>query len=466
MNSRNRPGGEVDRRHFLQVAGAGVASFTLTSMPFGLARSAAAQTGPRSLVCIFLAGGADSFNMYVPRDHTVAGQTHGVYRATRGDFAVAAKDLLPIGNGDFGLHPLLPRMAEASAAGNLAVVTNVGPLARPTTKADYRARRLLPQSLFAHNAQAKLWETASSVLTVDQGWGGSISDVVGDHGSLAPAFSVAGSNSFQSSLGSGYAQLSPSVTISRMRGYDASERDWIPSFGGVEATMQAGLEVAAESPNRLDQAVAEALVRSVVTTEQLEAATQPNAANDVGMDDVNGNDLADQLRVVARLIKNREELGMARQIFFVRLGGWDTHRIQAQVFPRLLPLLDNAVGSFQEALATLGVTDSVTTFTSSDFGRTLTINGDGTDHGWGGHAFVIGGAVKSGAYGTFPSYATTNNPDDIGDGSADFAGRLIPSTAVSQYGATFAKWMGLSSTQIASAFPDLSNFAQANLGFL
>lgn len=466
---------KLNRRRFLSGAAALGAGFTLNGVslsasPFGFANPAAAQGGSRSLVCVFLAGGADSFNMYIPRSNTVAGQTHATYAKTRGQFAVPAADLLALGNGDFGLHPMLPNLHTAAGRGELAVVANVGPLARPTTKADYQARRGLPQSLFAHDAQAKLWQTARSVLTADQGWGGSINDVTSgstsDGAGTSPSFSFNGSNSFQSSTGSGYAQLSATVPIGRMLGYDASLRSWIPTFSGVQTAMQAGLSAATASPNQLDQAVAETLRGAIAATEALEEATANTAENDVGMDDVGGNGLGVQLRQVARLIKNRERLGMARQVFFVRVGGWDTHRIQTQLFPRLLPMLDNAIGSFQASMATLGAAESVTTFTASDFGRTLTINGDGTDHGWGGHAFVLGGAVHGGAYGTFPSYSTSSNPDDTGDNDSDFAGRLIPTTSVSQYGATLAKWMGLSPDQLGAAFPELSNFAGADLGFM
>jgi len=157
---------------------------------------------------------------------------------------------------------------------------------------------------------------------------------------------------------------------------------------------------------------------------------------------------------------------MPRQVFFVNLGGWDTHGGQAERLPVLLASLDQALGSFQAAMDGLGVADSVTTFTVSDFGRTLTINGDGTDHGWGGHAFVMGGAVNGGAYGTFPSYAIENNPDDIGADSQNFAGRLIPTTSVAQYGATLARWMGMGEGQIDAALPLLSNFGARDLGFL
>ena len=468
----------LSRRAFLQAAAAGV---TVAALPARFADVAAARTGPRSLVCVFLAGGADTFNMYVPNDHSSIDQTYDTYRSTRGAFAVPRASLLPIGDGSFGLHPSLSGLARIaeSSSNSLAVVSNVGPLAAPITKADYRADRNVPESLFAHDAQQKLWQTARSTVTTDRGWGASIQQAVSDAGGgtgdgadvggggvggVSPSFSIAGSNIWQVAGGSTYARLSPSTPIKRLAGYDASQRSWVPSFAGVESVMGASIAAAAASSSRLDQVAARTIEQSIATTESLESATQASAGNEVGMDDVGGNRLGMQLEVVARLIKNRSALDMNRQIFFVKMGGWDTHRNQVAVFPRLLGELDTALASFQSSMNAMGVADSVTTFTATDFGRTLTINGDGTDHGWGGHGFVFGGAVRSGDHGTVPSYSTRNNPDDVGGRSDDFAGRLIPTTSVSQYGATLARWMGLDDTQLDAAFPDLANFERRDLG--
>lgn len=457
----------LDRRRFLRNMGLLGAGITLSSLPLGFAEAAAAQTGgARSLVCVFLAGGADSFNMLIPRDHSTVDQTHATYASTRGAFAVPARELLPIGNGDFGLHPGLQSLATIADSGRMATVTNVGPLARPTSRTDFLERRSIPQSLFAHDAQQKLWQTGRSGLADDMGWGGSVAAAVANESDVPGSFSLNGSNIWQTSAVAAASRLSPTVSIRRLLGYDASLRSWIPSFGGVEAVLDAALTEASQSSNVFDQLAATTIQRSIVTTTELQLATDDSDANDVGMDDIGGNRLGRQLQQVARLIKNRDELGMPRQVFFVRMGGWDTHRVQQQLFPLLLAELDQALGSFQSALDDLGVADSVTTFTASDFGRTLTINGDGTDHGWGGHAFVMGGAVKAGRYGTFPSYSTSDNPDDVTPDASDFAGRLIPTTSVSQYGATLSRWMGLSDTQIEDAFPELSNFARNDLGFL
>ena len=195
--------------------------------------------------------------------------------------------------------------------------------------------------------------------------------------------------------------------------------------------------------------------------------------DEVPMGNYGGNVLARQLHLVAKLINARERLGLSRQTFFVRMGGWDTHGNQNLRLPVLLTELDEALGLFSDVLGpgAMNVADTVTTFTASDFGRTLTSNGDGTDHGWGGHSFVMGGAVSGGEfYGQMPSFATANNPDDTGTsvsgGNNGFAGRLIPTQSVNQLGATLATWMGAQTSEINQIFPDLANFAQRDLGFM
>ncbi len=456
----------MSRRGFLQTLGAFGAGVTLTSLDRGLLTSAAAQAGARSLVCVFLAGGADSHNMVVPLDHDVSGQTHDDYARTRGAFAVPAGELLGIGDGSFGLHPALTGLHGLADRDRLATLFNVGPLELPIDKADYAARRATPQNLFAHDAQQKLWQTGRSRLVSDTGWGGAIASNLPASSGIAPAFSLNGSNVWQGGAASRYTQLSPTVRIERLLGHDASLRAWIPSSEGVADVLSTSRSLAAASASPFDAAMADAMDRSIAATEQLRTATTASEENDVGMDDVGGNKLGLQLRTVARLIKNRDALGMGRQVFFVRMGGWDTHRIQSQLLPRLLGELNNALVSFHASLDDLGVADSVTTFTASDFGRTLTANGDGTDHGWGGNAFVMGGAVAGGTYGTLPSYVSENNPDDVGDRYGNFAGRLIPTTSVSQYGATLAGWMGLGPEQLVNAFPDIGNFAERDLGFM
>ncbi len=463
MSSTSR----MNRRSFLSAASVAAAGVTLTSLPLGFAGTVAAQTGSRSLVCIFLQGGADSFNLFVPRDHSVAEQTHAVYAATRGRFAVPAGSLLPVFDGQFGLNPGLPGIASLAEQGQMAVVQNVGPLAQPMSKSDFIAGRSVPQSLFAHDAQQKLWQTARPTLTSSTGWAGTLSEIVAPNAEVSPSFSLSGSNRWQPSANSRYSQLSPTVPISLLHGYASTNRSSEPTFDGVRSVLNDQLTIAQQSNNVFEQAASNSLRQSVLTTGQLQDATADSQANDVGMENVGGNRLGQQLREVAKLIKNRDSLNMSRQIFFVSIGGWDTHQDQDGRFPVLLDEFDTAVTSFQTAMNNLGFADSVTAFTASDFGRTLTSNGDGTDHGWGGNAFVFGGAVSPGRYGTFPNLtASASNPDDIGDRGNNFAGRIIPTTSVSQHGATLARWMGLNDSQLDQAFPELGNFGARDLGFL
>ncbi len=458
-------GDGISRRRFLQGAGLAAVSVSMTALPRFLAEPAAAQTGPRTLVCLFLAGGADSFSMYVPRDHSESGSTYADLQRIRAQFLPPIGSLLPIGDGSFGLHPGMSNLAALAAAERLAVVRNVGPLIRPTTPADVAAGRSIPQDLFAHDAQQKQWQTGRPVNSADQGWGDSITAAIHAGSALYPAFSINGNSRWQSGDLADYTGLSPNTQVRPLTGYSWSRRRWIPSFEQVESIMASSIASAGQSSNAFEQAAADTVSRSVVASGELEQALNQRVG-DIDMGDVQGTPLGAQLRRVAVLIHNRQMLGMSRQIFFVRLGGWDTHRLQIEQLPILVNQFDRAVGSFYRALDNLGLSDSVTTFTASDFGRTLTINGDGTDHGWGGHAFVMGGAVRAGDYGTLPSFAVDNNPDDIPDRNGRFSGRIVPTTSVSQYGATLARWMGLSDSQLNAAFPELSNFARRDLGFL
>ncbi len=463
--SADETGAGLSRRRFIQGAGLAAVSVSMTSLPRFLVSPAAAQTGPRTLVCLFLAGGADSFAMYLPRDHAEAGSTYADLQRVRGQFVPSAGSLLPIGDGSFGLNPGLGNLAEMANQDRVAVVRNVGPLVRPTTPADVAAGRSIPQDLFAHDAQQKQWQTARPVNSADQGWGDSITAAIHSGSALYPSFSINGNSRWASGSLADYTGLSPNTSVKPLIGYDWSRRRWIPSFEQVESIMTNSVAAAGNSSNVLDQAAANVIARSTVASRELEQALNQRVG-DIDMGDVQGTPLGAQLRRVAVLIHNREMLGMSRQVFFVRLGGWDTHRLQLEQLPILLNQFDRAVGSFYRALDGLGLSDSVTTFTASDFGRTLTINGDGTDHGWGGHSFVMGGAVRGGDYGTFPSFAVNNNPDDIPDRNGNFSGRIVPTTSVSQYGATLARWMGVPDSRLATAFPELSNFSESNLGFL
>jgi len=211
--------------------------------------------------------------------------------------------------------------------------------------------------------------------------------------------------------------------------------------------------------------ISNGLDRATVATASLHTALQRNTLPQFQFD--SKNKLAAQLHLVARLIASREELGMSHQVFFVQMGGFDTHSDQSEREPVLMADLNAAVAGYQATIDDIGAADSVTTFTASDFGRTLTSNGNGTDHGWGGHNFVFGNAVDGGRIiGDMPSYSRVNNPDDAGENDGSFAGRIIPQLSVNQYGATISRWMGVDEAALSAALPDLQNFAVRDLGFM
>ena len=450
-----------------------IGGVSMTTLSAGVT-NALAQTSshPRSLVCLFLAGGADSFNLIVPSN---AGYSD--YLDTRGDLAVGDSDLIDIGD-DLALHRSLPTFQRLYAARQLAVIANVGPLARPTTQADYRDRRNLPESLFAHNTQQKLWQTAANSVsgTNGFGWGGAIANQVASFNagaSVGGAFSMAGDNAWQSTSGTRFTSLNPNIRIQRLFGLDPEVATWIAEDSRlpIAERLAALYRDTHGSTSLMAGEAAGAVQASLNSAESLYSALEetgaPGAPTALGDWQVNpANRLEAQLHLVTRLIAARESLGLSRQLFFVRMGGWDTHSNQNERFPVLLNELDGALASFTQALDTLGFNESVTTFTASDFGRTLTSNGNGTDHGWGGHAFAFGGTVNGGAlYGEMPNFSAINNPDEAGDGD-NFAGRLIPTQSVNQYGATLARWMGVDDDGLNAVFPDLANFATQDLGFL
>ncbi|MFK7854085.1 MAG: DUF1501 domain-containing protein [Granulosicoccus sp.] len=426
--------------------------------------------GPKSLVCIFLAGGADSFNMFVP-----GGSAYNDYRNSRNELAVPEADLLPVNDaeqGSFAFHNLLPSFERLYSEQRLSVVSNAGTLIQPTTKSDYLGTVALPQALFAHNTQQKLWQTGAGIVNGNNafGWGGSISDNAANcNGNIpvAPAFSMGGSTDWLASANSNYISLNADVAVERMYGYD-NISDWIPAqrLSRVGATLNELIAQGQASGNPLlTRAISNAVGRASQATSSLHAALQ---ANTLPQMQYNGrNKLAKQLHLVARLIASREQLGMQKQVFFVLMGGWDTHSDQLERLPRLMTDLNEAVDSFQNTIDGINLAPSVTSFTASDFGRTLSSNGNGTDHGWGGHSFVFGDAVDGGrVIGDTPNYARNNNPDDAGEEDGSFAGRLIPKISVSQYAATLSRWMGVSEQELNNALPDLQNFAQTDLGIM
>jgi uncharacterized protein (DUF1501 family) len=418
--------------------------------------AAIAQTAGdyKALVCVFLYGGNDSNNLIVPR----SGADYSVYAAARANLAVQPTSLLPIAplNADgreFGLHPAMPELQSLFAQRQAAVVCNVGPLAAPITRAQFmQGGASVPPNLFSHDDQQVQWQTSIADGSASTGWGGRTADLLrslNDNAVVSMAISLAGRNVFQTGRDVFQYQVSPSG-ISSLDGYQGT--------GGRDAESQAFDQMLGLSPgNVLERAYRGTLARVIDNERRLrEALESAPILNTVFPDSW----LGQQLGAIARLVAIRTALGHRRQIFFCAVGGYDTHGGQLQSHPQLLSELSQALGAFHAATVELGVPNQVTTFTASDFGRTLVSNGTGSDHGWGGHHLVVGGAVRGARlYGQFP-VLVVGGPDDTSDG------RWIPTTSVDEYAAALARWFGVSASDLRLVFPNLGRFASANLDFM
>ena len=512
------------RRLFLQqsgalslLAGAG-APMALNLMAAG---SAAAQSAPdyRALVCLFLSGGNDAYNMLLPTDAA----SWAAYTATRnqapdpiallspgtapvptaaagspqrlgGVLPIAAANAAGLNNGrSFALHPLLGALQTLfDTDRRLAVVPNVGPLVMPTTKAQYAlASHPKPRRLFSHNDQQSTWQ-ALAPEGATTGWGGRMGDLLAAQNTRAAFTAVSASGGTVWLSGQSVRQYQVSTTGAIRLGANSSGTVYGSAAVAEMLNRMAGTgrgthvlqaDLAAVAQRAID---AETVLRSALRPASDAAFGTPpasgsyNPANDPKLQYLSpltgvatANTLAQQLQVVARLVDAglSGATGVKRQLFFVSLGGFDSHDFQNRNQAELMARLGQAMAYFDGALGALNARSQVTLFTASDFGRTFTSNGDGTDHGWGSHHFVMGGAVKGGdLYGRFPVLATKNANNSNFDGSADQLGNgaLLPEVSVEQLGATLGRWFGLSDAQLLEVFPNLANFNAGvrNLGFM
>ena len=472
------------RRAFLARSAKLAIAGTAAPLALNLAAlgEAAAMTATdyKALVCVFLYGGNDYANTVVRFDD--AG--HSKYAQLRGAgsngtlvtpkvslLATELKPTVALANGvAYALAPEMSGMAGMFHQGRLAVQLNVGPLVVPLTRQQYNARVLAqPPKLFSHNDQQSVWQ-AQGAEGSTRGWGGNLGDLAlsSNTDSMFTCISITGNAVFLSGQNALQYQCSRAgaVAVEAVRGSSWGQFMHEPAMRAAFAQMiqQQHAHVLANEYNRVMQRslAAESRVTAALGSAQLSTAFPA------------GNSLGEQLKMVARLIGGRSSLGAKRQVFMVSLDGFDVHDNMATRQPALLKKLSEALTAFDASLQELGVSDKVTTFTASDFGRTLSVNGDGTDHGWGGHQFVMGGAVKGKAfYGTPPplSVADTSAPEDqwhVGQG------RLLPSTSVDQYAATMAKWFGVNDNELYSVLPNLKNFGEragrsdypADLGFM
>ena len=452
----------IPRRAFLRQLGAlsalGLAS-RLDLIRFAAEASAQTQPDYKALVCVFLFGGNDGNNTLIPLDAAGYGQYAAIRPATSG-INLPQASLLPIQPIDsaspFGLHPSLPDLQTLFNQNRMAILANVGTLLQPTTQAQYAAG-LRPLSLYSHADQQAQWQSAVSSAASGTGWGGRIADKVAPM-NAASGFPVVTSldGAVLFTSGASASPLSiPATGSFALSGYNAS--------AAASARMNAVRQLLAQaSGNALVDGASDIGAQAL----DLSATVSPilaNANSTIAPLFTNlKTSTANQLYQVAKLIEARAATGAARQIFFVQLGSFDTHGDQLNRQQNLFEELSPALKAFYDATVALGIASQVTTFTLSDFGRTLQpASGGGTDHAWGSHHFIIGGAVQGGKiYGRYPQLAL-GGPDD-----AEKEGRWLPSCSVDQYGATLARWFGVATTDLDSVFSNLASFSTTDLGFM
>lgn len=444
--------------------------------------------GYKALVLIYWSGGNDGNNMVIPNHSDATLSNYAAYAATRSTQGLALDQgsLLPIavprmGGLTYGLHPALGPITgginngihELWGQGKLAIVTNCGTLVRPMTKAQYQNNSVpKPYQLFSHSDQVNQSQTSIANTAAFTGWGGRISDRLtqtSNPGGLVPMItSIAGAQLFTA----GQLTLPLAINDSNTSLANVLNPAGFPNNAAGNARKAAFNQL-----RTVDLESNYVAAASNVT----ELAMQANAALQTSQDvtvTFPNTSIGRQLRQIARLIKKRTDLSVTRQIFFCQIGGFDTHQGQLPQHTTLFSQYSQAVRAFYDEMGVQGVQNDVTTFTLSDFNRTMNPAGTGanvgTDHAWGNHMFVIGGSVLGGDFyginttnGTpFPTLVIgTSGPDDTNSGSGA-RGRWIPTTSVEQYAATLARWYGLPENQMAEVFPNIGNFASTNLGFM
>ncbi|MEO0368101.1 MAG: DUF1501 domain-containing protein [Pseudomonadota bacterium] len=458
---------DQSRRRFIQ--GLGTAGL-VAGAPLGLLSSlpsyAADTSGYKALVCVFLFGGLDGHDVLLPYDlpsyqsfvnarpSFVANQPT---RARDQLLKINPTNLAESETREFALPPEMPQLHTLFEQGNAALVANVGPLINPTDRAAYLSETVaLPPRLYSHNDQQAIWQAGSPEGAL-LGWGGLVAD---------PSLGSAAAQPFATitTEGSGLF-LTGEKAAPYLIGLDSGVFNWLldsaedrrDEYGNESAYTAARRHVAGQtySGNNLIARDIANLQNSAVNANELFNQAVQNAPTLSTV--FPASPLGTQLQAVARALSIRNNLNVNRQVFFVGIGGFDTHSNQVRSLGGLLSQIDAGIAAFQTSLAELNLVNEVTLFTASDFGRTLSVNGDGTDHGWGGHHFVVGGGVNGKSiFGNVPP-STINHTQDAG------GGRLIPTTSIEQFAAPMASWFGLSSSEINTVFPNLSNFTDPAL---
>lgn len=442
----------IHRRGFIgqaSCAAVGATSFlsTLTNLLFtnsAVAQHAGSLDDYKALICLFLPGGNDSFNMLIP-----TGSAYNEYSTVRTDLAIPQNDLLPISpvnnaGRPLAMHPGMAGMKTLFDRGKLSFIANVGSLVRPTTLDDYYNSNSLPYGLFSHSDQFEQWQTSIPDERGSLGWGGRVADMLVNENkasNVSMNISVGGNNLFQ---------LGNKVFPYTVNTYGATQLDGYSDEWGYGPVRKAAIDnqLALEYKNILERTYISMKKNSMDAYVEFSEATD----NVLPPDNMGEEELALSLRQIARIINGRSSLGVKRQIFYLQWGGWDFHDDVIGNMDYVMPLLSDTLKAFYDLLEDMGIQNNVILFSASEFGRSLTSNAAGSDHAWGGNQFVMGGTIKGKhIFGEYPDLYL-ENPLDTGRGS------LIPTTSVDQMSAELAMWLGVSRADIPVIFPNLKNF--------
>ncbi len=456
-----KPESNLTRRSFLKLGAGGAMMLGLGRL--GSSPALAATSDYKALVCVFLFGGNDGHNLVVPLDP----QQYAAYANARGAVGIPQNQLLPItdgAQGNFGLHPSLGELKTLYAKGNLALLANVGMLARPTSYQQFNTPGFaLPPNLRSHSDQVVQMQTAIPAAGAGTGWGARTLDWM-EYGygyNATTTFPVSISMKSPALFCAG--SIVRNVSLQPGNALDQDAMHLFPA-AAAQARAKAQKQIAVVTHGN---AIVDSANRVLADAIELQPVLASASSQITFTKKFPTTTLGSQLAEIARIIALSSGAGVGRQVFFCSLGGFDTHAGQSYQQGVLLQELSQALDAFHAATEQVGAADRVTTFTLSDFGRTLQPSGTGSDHGWGSHHLILGGAVQGGRmYGRFPRMTNYANFNATAEDFADARGVMLPSTSLVQYAATLAHWFGAADAELDDLFPTLSTYTTRNLGFV
>lgn len=456
----------ISRRHFLKqssCAAIGTTTLisTLTNLKFinaaSIANTATLAGGDyKALVCVLLSGGNDSHNMLIPRE---SGR-YGHYATSRTEVAIPQNSILQLNGSDYGVHPSMTGVQQLYNNGNLSFISNIGTLINPVSKPQaIDDESLLPLGLFSHSDQVQQWQTSVPHDRSSIGWGGKVADLmnsVNDNPNISMNISLAGSNIYQTGNVSVEYAIDPDRGAIGILEYENENNGFLELRNkAIDNIVDA----------HYDDIFQKTYIDVIRKSRDANKVVSESLSQSAYLDDIfTGSEFSTALKMVARMISVRENLGAKRQIFFVELGGWDHHDELLASQAALLSELSAGMKEFNDALVRINAHDCVTTFTSSEFGRTLTYNGEGTDHAWGGNVMVMGGPVQGGnIYGEYPLLELASE-FELSENAMYSNGIMIPTTSVDEYFAELALWFGVQPSELSTIFPNIGNFYSAGSG--